>query len=228
MHDVFETAPWLHESLQSLDIRKGERVLQLTGHHVQQSRAILELIGRDGTLVVLEPDEALADRVRAIGQDGMHVIAIQPDGTEEFGRFDAVFACPSWNVGWPLERWGEIVRRGLRPGGRFVLDHPGSTACEPLAEVWSQLETSEPARWTGPTADEWTDALVESSLRGVEVAPTTHLTRFESPGVFADYALAGLDADDAQETLALGLTSAFGTNGEIDAVVHRTVARGMR
>ena len=229
MIDSFEP-PWAAESLQLLDARRGERILQLTAHTPHASRALLDAAGDDGMVVVVEPNPALIDRVVALEHPAIHPITLDPTGNETFGRFDAVYAGPIWNVGWPIERWGTIVANALRPGGRFVLDLPAESGCETIAIAWRAAgEAAGLGRWRGPTEEVAASGLRDLGLRNVQGVVGTHLARFDSPRALASLATAELAVDDDFfESLSLRITEQMRTNDEIEVVFRRTCVHGMR
>jgi hypothetical protein len=223
--------PWLSDVLTLLELRRGERVMLLTSHATPQVTGVAELVGRDGQVVVLEPDADCAERSRALAHPSVFVVTLAPDGREDFGLFDAVLGCPSWNPGWEVGLWAELVRRNLRPGGRFVLDCPGEVHCEPVAEAWRAIGAPERllARWRGPGEDELARGLRERGLRRVQGAVGAHLVRCESPRELADLAIDALAAPGAlAESLTLALTERLRSHREVEVLFRRTRVAGMR
>ena len=39
-------------------------------------------------------------------------------------RSSSVWTCPAIDRSWPLNRWGDLAKHNLRPGGRFVFNVP--------------------------------------------------------------------------------------------------------
>jgi len=228
---VDELRPWVEDAIRALEMGRGARVLQLTAHDASHARAIRTVTGSSGTLLILEPSPAMADSSRRI--EGVDVVVLRPDGEEEFGRFDAVYACPDWNPGWPLELWAKIFRTSLRPGGRFVLDLPADNACDAIDAAWPQDVPSPLAskvhRWRGPTPKEAEDAMRAAGLRAIEATTGTHLLRGDSPFVLADFATNDLSVDEGfRDSLGLSLVEHLRSPGPFETVFRRTRVRGMR
>ncbi|MCA8942672.1 MAG: hypothetical protein KDB80_08965 [Planctomycetes bacterium] len=222
--------PWNAESLSLLDARRGERVLQVTAHSVPPVHALLDRVGGDGLLVVVDPNDAVVDRLLTIEHPALSVIALEPTGEEILGRFDAMYASPAWNIGWPIERWGTIISHSLRPGGRFVLDLPAESACEVVASAWRAAgEAAGLGRWRGPSEGDAAQGLRKLGLRNVQGEVGTHLARFESPRELAEFATAELETDaDFVESLRIKLAERLQTDGEIEVVFRRTCVHGIR
>lgn len=222
--------PWLRDALDLAALRPGERVLELTAHEPLATRAILDVVGSKGLVVAVEPDADRAERVRALPDSNLHVITLEPDGEMEFGRFDVAFACPGSDPGWPLERWGEIVRRALRPGGRFVLDLPSERTSELLETAWARAggDPAELERWHGPSESDAARALRDAGLRRVESVVGTHFARFDSPFELAEFAALPDSAPEFVEALGLALADALGSRDAVEIVLRRTRLHGMR
>ncbi len=226
-----EHQPWLVEDLERLNIRRGDRVIQLTAQARPQTHAILELLGPDGTLLVVEPDRYAADRVRAFDHLGLTVLAYEPGGEERFGMFDAMLACPTKLNDWPLDTWGQLACANLRPGGRFVVDLPGEPLCDVLAEAWQSIGGDEEALkvWRGPSEAELAESLQRLGLRTVEGVIGTHLMHIDSAHALARFAGESLGCDDEiVDRLHHVIAERLGTTGRSDVLFRRTRVHGMR
>ncbi|MEZ5331737.1 MAG: methyltransferase domain-containing protein [Thermoanaerobaculia bacterium] len=118
-------------SLAALDVRFGDRVLDLGSGLGQLSRGIARAVGRKGRVVAIERDPGqLAAAVRlaaAEGEDGLvdfraGSVAAPPLDGGEWGTFDVAHAR------FVLEHLSDpraavaLLARAVRPGGRIVLE----------------------------------------------------------------------------------------------------------
>jgi hypothetical protein len=224
--------PWFPEVLKLLDLRPGERVLQVSGRHAGQARAVLEHIRPGGSLLVVEPDRGRAARLADDGDDdALHVLSFAPGGDESFGQHDALLGCLLRLDDWPAQRWGELAVNNLRPGGRLVVDLPAQTLCEAVFACWEPAggDDAALAPWRGPTETELATALRDAGLRKVSALVGTHLVRAESPRRLAEFAAETLAAPrDLVESLHVELAARLGTNGPIEVIFHRTRVHAMR
>lgn len=223
--------PWLGEALQLAAPTRGERILQVTGQSLAQTRALLDLVGEKGTVLLVEADRSQAEMIRELEHPALTVLAHVPEEGESFGLFDAIFACPLRIPDWPRERWGDLASKNLRPGGRFLIDLPAEDFCNSLERAW--LEASGKPEvitcWRGPSESELVESLRAAGLRRIEAALGTHLLRSESPRRLAEGSVAILGAGpEMVESLHLALTEILGTSGPIELVCRRTRVRGMR
>ncbi len=222
--------PWLEDALEQLDLRPRDRCLVLSCPTQAHVDAVAGIVGQTATIVVVEPDLELAELACQGRHDNLEVRAHAPEGGERFGTFDALLACPLTTMGWPIELWTDLIVGNLRPGGRFVLDLPAPTLCEPLARTWREVggadEALAPIR--GPAEETAAEALRGVGLRSVQAALGTHLLHLENPYVLAGFLHGLLDDTDLLADLELALVSALQTTGEVDVVFHRSRVRGLR
>ena len=223
--------PWFEDVLARAHLSRGARVLQLTALSPAQSRAILARLGSTGTLTIVEPDRYRASVVDALEHPGLSVLSYEPDGRETFGVHDALIACPPICRGWPLNRWGELAIRNLRPGGRFVIDLPGERHCATISEAWHEIRAPDEklAPWNGPNEIGLAKLLRSDGLREVEPIVSTHLVRFDSPVELARYVGGLLEVgDDVVAGLQLALTRRLGGAAPAELLFRRTRVSGMR
>ncbi len=229
--EPFDREPWFLESLRHARIRRGARVLLLTAHSPSQAVSILEGIGEDGVLTVIEPDPARAQAVQALDHPNLVALGIEPDGSENLGPHDAVVSCPAVAPEWPMNRWGQLAVTHLRPGGRLVLDLPGARHCDALRDAWEEIG-ADPVlmrEWNGPPDTSLARLLRADGLRNVEPSVTTHLVKFETPYEAAAHAGALLGAHaDVVASLHLALARRFETGAELELLFRRTRVLGMR
>ena len=162
--------PWFAEALGRLGGLRGSRVIQIYGN-VARTMALLEAIGGGGHLLVLEPNAFDAATIEeSIDHDGLHVVAYRPDGDEVFGQHDALVASPMVVDDHALNRWAQMARANLRPGGRFVFDLPGVQHCSAIADAWHEIGAPEDllAPWNGPSDSALARVLRAKNFRQVE------------------------------------------------------------
>jgi hypothetical protein len=223
--------PWFEDVLTRANLSRGARVLQLSALSPAQSRAILARLGSSGTLTIIEPDRYRASVVDALEHPGLSVLSYAPDGNETFGVHDALIACPPVSRGWPLNRWGELAVRNLRPGGRFVIDLPGERHCATVAEAWIEIGAPPEALlpWNGPNELSLAKLLRADGLREVEPTVSTHLVHFDSSLELARYAGGLLEAgEEVIAQLHPVLTQRLGTTTAAELLFRRTRVSGMR
>lgn len=223
--------PWLEDSLEHLDLRRRDRCLVLGCPTRAHLGAVSQVIGQTAAIVVVEPDRELAEMAAEARHQNLEVLHYTPRGGERFGVFDALLACPLTTMGWSLSLWADLVVHNLRPGGRFVLDLPAESVCEPLRRAWRELGADEAvlAPLRGPTQSEAAEALRDAGLRSVEAALGTHLVHLEDCRVLVDLAgtLPGVEADQLED-LHHTLVGQFRGLGAVDVVYHRTRVHGLR
>ncbi len=210
---------------------RGERVLQITGQSLEQTKALLDLVGEEGRVLLVEADRGQAEVIRQLDHHALSVLAHVPQKGESFGLFDALFACPLRMPKWPRERWGDLASQNLRPGGRFLIDLPAEDFCNSLAKAWLQAGGSREqiACWSGPSESQLVESLGRAGLRRIEASLGTHLLRSESPRRLAEGSVSILGAESEMvESLHLALTEILGTTGAIELVCRRTRVKGMR
>ena len=91
--------PWFPRALAAVDLRPRDRVLFAHPGSVLAVRTVLQTIGKEGRLVVLEPTRALAEAIARELPSAEVVASAALD--ERFGAFDAVLALP---LHGPLDR----------------------------------------------------------------------------------------------------------------------------
>ena len=223
--------PWLVDALELLDLRQGDRCLLLGCPTITHLQAVSKLVGPKASIVVVEPDITCAERAADWQHERLEVLACTPEDGDRFGTLDAVLACPLTTMDWPLELWTKLIPSNLRPGGRFVLDLPAETFCEPLQRAWEQLTGSTQALslLRGPSEEAVTSALRASGMRNVEASVGTHILHLENP-----YALVqvveklGLADPIRIGDLERQLIEILKTTDHADVVFHRTRVRGLR
>lgn len=226
-----EFQPWLREALQLTAPTRGERILQITAQSVAQTRALLNLVGKKGKVLVIEVERSQAEKVRELEHPALTVLAHEPEEKESFGLFDVLFACPLRMPDWPIDRWGQLASNNLRPGGRFLIDLLAEDFCRTLELAWQKASGPSDALkwWRGPSEAELAQSLRAVGLRRIETSLGTHLMRAESPRRMAEYAVECLGGDgELVESLHLALTEALGAQGTVELVCRRTRVRGMR
>jgi SAM-dependent methyltransferase len=223
--------PWLEDSLDQLDLRPKDRCLLLGCPTPAHLAAVSQLVGRRASIVVVEPDADLAGQATKADHKRLEVLACAPRGDERFGTFDALLACPLTTMGWPLELWCQLISHNLRPGGRFVIDLPAESPNEPLRRAWADIggDAAVLQALCGPAEAAVAHRLREVGMRSVEASVGTHVLHLESPSALARL-VGELGLADAEQLADLErrLVEELRTNGEIDAVFHRTRVRGQR
>ena len=222
--------PWFPEVMDLLDLRRQDRVLLVTAQRTGYVKAVLQRIGSQGDVVLVEPSDERATEVAA-ALSRVEVIARVPTGEERFGSFDALLACPLGMPNWPLSLWTGVTLRNLRPGGRFAIDLPGEEFCEDLSACWLEIggaeEDLEPLR--GPAERDLATSLRQGGLRMVAAAMGTHVVRMDSPHTLASLGAALLGTGpDQQEELGIALSRRLRTTESVEVVFHRTRVHGIR
>lgn len=229
MHPTLAT-PWFDSAIARLEVRKGNRVLAL-GSQRDEARAIHSVVGKAGQLTLVLDERLLAEDLAERGWPGVRVLLHDIDGRETFGTFDSLLVVPSTGPLLMPTDYAELARNNLRPGGRFVVDTPGTEMVPDLFSAWRTLGWDEERlnALRGPDDVELSDALREAGLRGVESALGSHLLHVaagaELVAAFADV----LALDEQEETeLAHAVVSHRKDAGPLDVLVHRTQVAGQR
>jgi SAM-dependent methyltransferase len=223
--------PWFPRALAALDLRPRDRVLFALPSTALAVRTVMQAIGKDGRIVVLEPQHRRAEAI-ARELPEAEVIATS-DFDQRYGAFDAVLALPTHGpLPVPLA-FAQLLQNNLRPGGRFALDLPApgmlpalitaARAATPMAAA--QIE----ATFAGPDAADLLAAVQACGMRRVEPLLGAQLLSLSSPLELLDLAGAAVDLTQ-DERLSLGdaLLRGLGTTGACEALAHRTALAGSR
>jgi hypothetical protein len=221
---VGDPFPWLAAAIGLLDVRRHDRMLACDVD-VGSARSLAALVGKDGELVVVCRDAAIADELAALEMSHVRVLARCVSGGEQFGTFDAMLVVPPTGPLLPIGAYVDLARANLRPGGRLVLDVPGPEMVRDLMMAWeiAGIDGARAAPLCGIADDELATALRNGGLRDVHAVLGAHLVHLGSPADLVALFAAPLALDDAD---VLALTHAVvrqkGGTGPIDALVHRT------
>ena len=112
--------PWFHSAVEHLDPRRKDRLLAVDCT-LLEAAALRTLVGSDGAVTFVLRDQATAEKIAE--RDWVHarVLAHRLDGGETFGTFDALLIAPTVGPLLDVNTYAALVRRNLRPGGRFVV-----------------------------------------------------------------------------------------------------------
>jgi protein-L-isoaspartate(D-aspartate) O-methyltransferase len=103
-------------SFDQLDLRRGQRVLQVGAGTGYYAAVLAEIVGPDGRVVAVEHDEDLAARARTALAPWVNVEAVHGDGrTHDPGEVDLVIVCAGSTHPAPL--WLDR----LAPGGQLLM-----------------------------------------------------------------------------------------------------------
>jgi protein-L-isoaspartate(D-aspartate) O-methyltransferase len=122
------TAPWLMAAmLEGLQVRTGQRVLEIGTGTGYNARLLRELVGPDGEVVSFEIDEALArsaeESLRDAGADGIRVVAADGFGVDlGLDRYDRIMVTAGCRT-FPRQ----LLER-LAPAGVLLLNLVGYAA----------------------------------------------------------------------------------------------------
>jgi protein-L-isoaspartate(D-aspartate) O-methyltransferase len=109
-------------SFDQLDLRRGQRVLQVgpgTGYY---AAVLAEIVGPEGRVIAVEHDGDLAARARASLAPWANVEAVHGDGcTHDPGEVDIVIVCAG--ATHPAPRWLDR----LAPGGQLLMPLTGAS-----------------------------------------------------------------------------------------------------
>lgn len=235
--------PWFSSALSGLPDQKGLRILMLTCDHPDHARTVARRAGGDGYVVLVEPDPDRADAATravrtvagAVRMAPVEAHKEAPQPGRYFGTFDAVLAAPWRLPDWPLELWGKIAHKNLRPGGRLSLDVPAPTSSDALIDAWNRTAPDGvrpgPQLATGLTPEELAASLRDAGLRSVEGRGTHHVVGFPSLVELAEAGLLalGLGAESLPD-LQRGLMEHFraGVEEPVETAMRRTAVQGMR
>lgn len=229
MHAELGT-PWFDSALERLELRKGNRVLALEPR-LQDVVAVRAAIGDSGEATIVLRDRQQAEQLAERALPGLRVLAHDTDGGETFATFDSVLVVPHTGPLLPADRYAELLRNNLRPGGRFVVDLPAADMLPDLRAAWLELGWDEERLMpvTGPSDVALVEALREAGLRSVQSALGSHLVRVPSAGEFAaafsdDLRLEG---DEVAE-LGHALVRKRQESGPMELLIHRSQASGQR
>lgn len=110
---------WMH-NFDELDLRPGQRVMQIGAGTGYYSAILAELVGPRGRVVAVEFDSDLAARARANAKLWPQIAVVAVDGrTHDPGELDAIVACAGCTHPAPL--WLDR----LAEGGRLVMPLTG-------------------------------------------------------------------------------------------------------
>ncbi|MBL9077665.1 MAG: hypothetical protein JNL08_09185 [Planctomycetes bacterium] len=222
--------PWFHAAVQLLGLRSRDRVLVLGGG-ARETSALARLVGSRGALTVVLDDRTAAEALAAQAPEHVEVLAHRSDGSERFGTFDAMLAAPRFGPLPQPATFAGLARHNLRPGGRCVVDVP---APEMLPEFGgAAADLGWPRAWLQPLRgladDELAAALRDAGLRDVHNLLATHLVHAAAPLELVDLFADALPIDaERRVELAHALIRRRGSDGGLDALVHRTRAQAQR
>lgn len=222
--------PWFHAAVQALDLRSKDRVLAI-GAGEREAAALARVVGSRGHLVVVQPDrdaaEATAERVPA----HVEVVHCEPGGEQRFGTFDAMLAAPRFGPLPAPATFGGLARRNLRPGGRCVVDVPAPEMLPEFGGAAKDLgwAAERLAALRGLADDDLAAAMTGAGLRGVHSLLATHLLHAAAPQELVDLFADALPIDaDLRVELAHAVVRRRGSDGGIDALVHRSRVQALR
>ena len=193
MHPAAEHLPaWLAESVASLAVTRGERVLVADTLPASAAAQIMRSVGAKGLVVLAarRPPRALREAAAAI--PGLEVLDLHlsGDGREDLGRFDAFFAAPVLPGLDPPARFANIGRHALRVGGRAVVDLPGPGINDDLSACVGSVNAQ--AESPGYDADAVRAAFVAAGLRAVTVTARTCLELMADASTLVELAAAAI------------------------------------
>lgn len=222
--------PWFHSAVEHLDPRRRDRLLAVDCT-LLEAAALRTLVGGDGAVTFVLRDQATAEKIAARDWAHARVLAHQLDGGETFGTFDAMLVAPAVGPLLDVATYAALVRRNLRPGGRFVVDLPARDMVPDVRGAWLELGWDEDRLLplTGPDDLQLAAALREVGLRNVQAALGSHLLHLGAP---ADLVAAWTRPLDLRESEATDLTHAIVRRrqhaGPLDVLIHRTQVSGQR
>ena len=225
-----EQEPWFLAITNLLDVRRQDR-LQAIGVGSEQARSLATLVGKAGTLLAVLPDQAAAEALAALELPQVTVLAHPMQGDECFGSFDGLLILQRTGPLLLPGAYANLPRANLRPGGRFVIDVPGTDMVPDLSAGWLELGWPQgrlqPLR--GIADDTLAEVLRNAGLRSVHGVLGAHLLNAASPADFVAAFATALDLTPTeQQELAHTLVRRRGGPGAMEALVHRTRLQGLR
>ncbi len=226
----FGPHPWFGAALGLVEPRRNDRALLLCAASAHHARALAAQVGPKGSLLVVEPDRSLAEKIADAKAPQVEVLAMMPGGDERFGAFDVMVCCPLGLPRWPLQHWGTLARANLRPGGRLVVDLPGTEFSPDLAACLAELaEPMDLAPLRGPAEEDLAQSLRQAGLRRVTAALGVHLLALGTPQDLVDLLAAPLGLSlKAGAELGRALAHRLQTTATTEVVIHRTRVSAMR
>lgn len=224
MHPAAEYLPaWLAESVATLAVTRGERVLVADALPANAVAQIMRSVGAKGIVVlaVRRPPRAL--REAAVAIPGLEVLDLHliGDGREDLGRFDAFFTAPVLPGVDPPARFANIARQALRVGGRAVVDLPGPGINDDLSACLAAADAHAGA--AGYDADAVRAALVAAGLRNVAVTARTCLELMADASALVELAASVLGKHADPEALRIAATRILAGRSEPPQSVWRRV-----
>jgi protein-L-isoaspartate(D-aspartate) O-methyltransferase len=195
---------WAH-NFDHLDLRPGERVLQIGAGTGYYSAILAEIVGAAGRVTAVEFDTDLAARARANLAPWQHVDVVAGDGRlHDAGEVDVVVAfagsthpAPLWldrladggRLMMPLtseNRWGFMLR-AIRRGGEFAAASIGWVGIFPCIggrdpEAAQRLEEM----LTTPRRGAARDLPIRALHRGAPAAEEFHKVWYRAPGFWLE------------------------------------------
>lgn len=221
--------PWTLECADALALVAGGRVLVAGGATRALLRLLVQQLGSDGQVLVLEPHRRRAEAlVREAGR-GVQIAVREPGPDSQRGLFDGVLACPLQAGEDTAATLAALCVHALRPGGRLAVDLPGRPLSESLVRAWQRAaRPGDPAPPEGPVPDTVHAAFAGVGLRGVEVTAVSSLVRADAESL-ADLALEHFAwPEERRQDLALTLVEEFHTTRVVEVPFVLTRVRGMR
>ncbi len=225
-----DPAPWMQAAIGLLDVRRRDRLLACEVD-IAPARALATIVGREGELVVVLADAVPAHELAALDLPQVRVLAHRLRGDERFGTFDALLLAPPFGPLLPLGSWAELARANLRPGGRLVVDVPGTSMVPDLAAAWRTLawDESRLQPLVGVGDDVLADALRGAGMRNVHAVLGSHLLHGSTPADLVEAFSAPLRLDQREQLeLTHALVRGKGGTGPVDTLVHRTRVTALR
>lgn len=222
--------PWFHSAVEHLDPRRKDRLLAVDCT-LLEAAALRTLVGSDGAVTFVLRDQATAEKIAERDWAHVRVLAHQLDGGETFGTFDALLVAPAVGPLLDVATYAALVRRNLRPGGRFVVDLPAQDMVPDVRGAWLDLGWDEERLLPllGPSDLELAGALRDAGLRNVQAALGSHLLHLGAPADLVASFQAALGLDERERTeLTHAVVRRRQDPGPLDALIHRTQVSGQR